>query len=65
MQCNEIIEGTRLLTEEELKDVDFYLEGEEATQKNQALNTDPIEHYWFKALKNSDIIAQEIKEKDE
>ncbi|CAD8101789.1 unnamed protein product [Paramecium sonneborni] len=62
---NEIIEGTRLLTEEELKDVDFYLEGEEATQKNQALTAEPINGYWFKALKNSDIIAQEIKDRDD
>lgn len=31
IKSNEIIEGKRLPTEEELKDVDFYLEGEEAT----------------------------------
>lgn len=30
-KANEIIEGARLLTEEELKDVDYYLEGDEAT----------------------------------
>lgn len=64
-KANEIIEGARLLNEEELKDVDYYLEGDEATQKNQALTQDPISGYWFKALKNSDIIAQEIKERDE
>jgi len=30
-KANEIIEGARLLNEEELKDVDYYLEGDEAT----------------------------------
>ncbi|KAM3138143.1 hypothetical protein pb186bvf_009816 [Paramecium bursaria] len=64
-KSNEIIEGSRLLTEEELKDVDFYLEGDEASQKNSALIQEPLYGFWYNALKNSDIIAQEIKERDE
>jgi nucleosome assembly protein 1-like 1 len=55
--ANEIIDGSRLPNEEELKDVDIYLKEEEVPQKNQALTSEPISGYWFRALRNSDIIA--------
>jgi nucleosome assembly protein 1-like 1 len=57
-RANEIIGGTRLPDELELKELDQYLKEDELSHKNQALTTEPIVGYWFKALRNSDIIGR-------
>ncbi|KAM3138142.1 hypothetical protein pb186bvf_009815 [Paramecium bursaria] len=64
-KSNELIEGSRLPTEDELKESDNYLENEDIQHKNASLVLEPIQNYWYQALKNSDIIAQEIKDRDE
>lgn len=43
----------------ELKDLDSYLNDDEFNMKNQALNSDPIKNYWYRALKNSEIISKQ------
>jgi len=63
---NDIINGTRKPTEEELKDLDQYLTDEERGKKDELLaNIKPIEDYWLTVLKNDTVIKSHINENDE
>ena len=45
--------------QEELKDIDKYLKEDEKSQKNLPLNSEPISGFWFKAIRNSDVIGKD------
>lgn len=62
---SEIVSG-RQITEEELSLADEYLTAEDKSKKSEALaNKEPIKEFWLRTLLNSEVLAEEIKEKDE
>ena len=65
---SDIINGTKDLNEEELKDIDIYLDEQQLANKNDInnkLNNEQISGYWFKSLKNCPMLKKEIRPKDE
>jgi len=51
-----IIQGKKVVTEEELKDADKYLTDEEIKQVKVNLGSRRIPDYWFKVLSNSKMV---------
>lgn len=61
-KSNDIIGGKAALSDEDMAGIDgFVAEGE----KDQIKTDSAIPNYWFTALKNCDMFAQDIKEHDE
>lgn len=60
-----IICGTRGPLDEEVKEAGKYLTVEENGKLSELLKPKAIEGYWLKAMKNNEILNEEIKEKDQ
>lgn len=61
-QQQELIEGSRAATSEELQDIEDML-GQKPSQ--EALqDASAIEGFWLKAMKNSDVVGEEIRDND-
>jgi len=63
---NDLINGTRKPTDEELKELDQYLTDEEKSKKDELLgNLKPLPDYWLTVLKTDPVIKSHINENDE
>jgi nucleosome assembly protein 1-like 1 len=61
-KSNEIINGQSVPSDAELENLDVYMSAEE--KAGLKMEAEPIKNYWALALKNCDMIAQDIQEKD-
>jgi nucleosome assembly protein 1-like 1 len=63
---NDVINGARAPTDDELKNIEQYLDEEERGKKAElSANLKPLPEYWAKVLKNDPVIKTHINENDE
>jgi len=61
-KSNQIIMGESLPSDADLENLELYMSAEE--KSGLKMESEPIKNYWATALKNCDMIAQDITEKD-
>jgi nucleosome assembly protein 1-like 1 len=63
-EINAIVEGKHAFTDADFEDIGDLLTPEELTNKHNYLTNEKIPEFWLKAFLNSDVLAEQIEERD-
>jgi hypothetical protein len=64
-EINTIVEGKYNFTDADFQEIDNLLTEQELETKHNYFTQEKIPEYWLKVLMNSDVIGEEIEERDE